>query len=41
MLKTGALGCQLVTYHNLAYMLHLMRGMRQVGSGVVLCCWWP
>ncbi|TFJ81110.1 hypothetical protein NSK_007752 [Nannochloropsis salina CCMP1776] len=28
LLKSGALGCQLVTYHNLAYMLGLMRRMR-------------
>ena len=29
LLKSGALGCQLVTYHNLAYMLELMRNMRK------------
>jgi queuine tRNA-ribosyltransferase len=29
LLKSGALGCQLVTYHNLAYMLGLMRRMRK------------
>lgn len=33
-LKSGSLGPQLVTYHNLAYMLGLMRDMRQVGR----CC---
>jgi alkylated DNA nucleotide flippase Atl1 len=29
-LKSGSLGPQLVTYHNLAYMLGLMRDMRKV-----------